>query len=159
MGWTKHQLIDEAFEELGLAAHAYDISPEERESALRKLDAMMATWNGRGLRLGYVTTSSPEDSDPDTESEVSDMAVEAIYKNLAIRLAPSFGKTVSQNTRIDARIALNSLLAQSVKPNEMAITNLPYGAGAKRWRNNADNFLPKPEDPILAGEDDTLDFD
>jgi hypothetical protein len=159
MGWTKHQIIDEAFEEIGLAAHAYDISPEERESALRKLDAMMANWNLRGIKIGYVTTSEPEDSDPDTDAGISDMAIEAVYKNLAVRLGPSFGKIISQETKKDARRSYNALLAQSAKPDEMVITNLPSGAGRRGLAGNFRNFLPEPKEPDYAGNGDALEFD
>ena len=51
MGWTKRQYIEQAFEEVGLAAYVFDLTPEQLQSALRKLDAMMAEWNAKGLRL------------------------------------------------------------------------------------------------------------
>ena len=87
MGWTKRQFVEQAFEEIGLATYTFDLSPEQMQSALRRLDAMVATWNGAGIRIGYPLPSSPQDSDLDTETNVPDMSNEAIYTNLAIKIA------------------------------------------------------------------------
>mgnify|MGYP003525752305 CR=1 FL=1 len=53
MGWTKRQFVTQAFEEIGLAAYVFDLTPEQLQSALRRLDSMMASWNAKGIRLGY----------------------------------------------------------------------------------------------------------
>jgi hypothetical protein len=53
MGYTKRQFISAAFEEIGLASYVFDLQPEQLQSALRRLDAMMADWNAKGIRLGY----------------------------------------------------------------------------------------------------------
>ena len=87
--------------------------------ALRRLDAMMAGWNARGIRLGYPLPSSPSDSSLTEPTGVPDRANEAVILNLAILLAPGIGKTVSADTRIQARAALNTLLARAAMPPEM----------------------------------------
>ena len=53
MGYKKRQFISAAFEEIGLASYVFDLQPEQLQSALRRLDAMMADWNAKGIRLGY----------------------------------------------------------------------------------------------------------
>jgi hypothetical protein len=63
MGYSKKQFIDAALEEIGLGRYAFDISPEQEESALRLLDSMMALWNAGGIRLSYPLPSSPQYSD------------------------------------------------------------------------------------------------
>jgi hypothetical protein len=42
MGYKKRQFISAAFEEIGLASYVFDLQPEQLESALRRLDAMIA---------------------------------------------------------------------------------------------------------------------
>ena len=74
MGYTKRQFISAAFEEIGLASYVFDLQPEQLESALRRLDAMMADWNAKGIRLGYPLPSSPQDSSLDEETLVPDSA-------------------------------------------------------------------------------------
>lgn len=98
MGWTKRQFITQAFEEIGLAAYVFDLTTEQLQSALRRMDAMVAGWNSNGIRIGYPLPSSPQDSDIDVDTGVPDFANEAIYLGLAVRLAPSFGKTVAPET-------------------------------------------------------------
>lgn len=160
MGWTKRQFVTQAFEELGYADYVFDLEPEQLQGAVRRLDAMMATWNGRGLRLGYPMPSSPELTDLDTESDVPDAANEAIYLNLACRLAPTIGKTLAMDTRQWARDAYRQLLLKSAKPGEMQFPNtLPKGAGNKPWRYGDDDaFMPTPSDPLTVGDDGPLEF-
>ena len=103
MGYKKRQFISAAFEEIGLASYVFDLQPEQLDSALRRLDAMIADWNAKGIRLGYPLPSSPQDSDLDEETNVPDSAYEAIICSLAIRLAPSYGKQVMAETKTTAK--------------------------------------------------------
>lgn len=160
MGWTKRQFVVQAFEEIGLASYVFDLGPEQMESALRRLDSMMATWNSKGIRLGYPIPSSPQDSNLDAETGVPDSANEAIYLNLGIRLAPSFGKTVSADTKATAKMAYDNLLSSAAMPMEQQMpANMPAGAGNKPWRNTDNPFLTPPVDPLLAGQDGPIEFD
>ncbi|MFN9801061.1 MAG: packaged DNA stabilization gp4 family protein, partial [Bacteroidota bacterium] len=84
MSYTRRQFVEAAFEEMGMAAYTFDITPQMMESAARRLDAMMATWNARGIRIGFPLPLSPQDTDLDTETGVPDAANEAIIANLAI---------------------------------------------------------------------------
>ena len=107
MGYTKRQYIEAAFDEIGLAAYTFDMQPEQFQSALRRLDGMMAEWNERGIRLGYPLPLSPQQSDLDSQTAVPDRANEAIVTNLACRIAPSYGKQVMPSTMATAREAYN----------------------------------------------------
>lgn len=159
MGWTKRQFIVQAFEEIGLAAYVFDLSPEQMESALRRLDSMMATWNSKGIRLGYPLPSNQQDSSLESETGVPDSANEAIYLNLGIRLAPGFGKTVSSDTKAAAKMGYDNLLSLAAMPMEQQMpANMPAGAGNKSWRNANDPFLIAPVDPLLAGGDGEIEF-
>ena len=158
MSWTKRQFVTQAFEELGLAAYVFDLYPEQMESAMKRLDAMMATWNAKGIRLGYPIPGSPENGSLSDETSVPDAANEAIFLNLAVRLAPSFGKTVSPDTKLNAKSAYDNLLSLAAAPVEMQLPGtLPLGAGNKPWGINRP-FVTPPIDPLLVGQDGQLDF-
>lgn len=158
MSWTKRQFVNQAFEEIGLASYVFDLQPEQLQSALRRMDAMMAAWNAKGIRVGYPIPTSPENSDLDDETGVPDAANEAIYTNLAIRIAPSFGKAVSQEAKVSARAAYDVLLMRAAVPPEMQLPgSLPAGAGNKPWRYD-DEYIKDPSDPLMAGADSVLDF-
>lgn len=160
MGWSKRQIIEQAFAEIGLAAYVYDLQPEQVEDALRRLDTMMATWNGKGIRLGYPIPSSPGNSDPDQQCGVPDDAIEAMTLNLATRIAPAYGKVVMPETKASASMAYKALVMRSALPKEMQIDSMaiPAGAGNKQWRFNQDPFLPQQVDPLTVGPDSELDF-
>jgi hypothetical protein len=155
MSYTKRQLVDAAMAEIGLASYAFDLMPEQRESALRRLDSLMAEWNARGLRLGYPVPDNPADSDIDVDSNMPDAAWEAVITNLALRLAPSYGKQVNIETKVTARHSLNTILARAALPTEMKLPSMPSGAGNKSIDNP---FTPEPSSDLIAGPDSTLDF-
>ncbi|MCK5600586.1 hypothetical protein KAR91_01885 [Candidatus Pacearchaeota archaeon] len=159
MSWTKRQYITQAFEEIGLASYIFDLQPEQLQSAARRLDVMMANWNGQGIRIGYPIAGDPDDIDLDTETNVPDSANQAIITNLAIQLAPGFGKVVSPETKRAAKDGYNTLAARGQAPGSKRMPkNFPQGAGHKPWRNNQRPFTPTPEDPLKAGTDSTIDF-
>jgi hypothetical protein len=158
MSWTKREIVNQAFEEIGFASYNFDLDPDQLQSALRKLDSMMATWNIRGVRISFPLASSPDVSDLDQDTELPDWAIEAVYKNLSIRIAPSLGKVLSRETKADAKNAYNTLLMMNTKPKEMQITGLPRGAGNKTFRYSDRPFLDKPTEPLLGGGDGEIDF-
>jgi len=158
MGYSKRQFVEAAFEELGLASYIFDLSPERLNSALLRLDSMMAFWNGKGLRLSYPLPGSPENSDIDAESSVPDFANDAIILNLAIRLGPSMGKSVPSETKASAKQAFDTIVMRFAHPLEMALPNtMPAGAGTKSWRR--DNAFLYPVAPTIdAGSDGPIEF-
>lgn len=158
MGWTKGQFVESAFEEIGMATYVFDLSADQLQGALRRLDAMLASWNAKGIRLGYPLPSSPDDSELSQETNVPDSANEAIYTNLAIKIAPSFGKAVSMDTKMTAKLTLDTLMSRAAFPMEQQLpSTLPAGAGNKPWRYD-DPYLADPVDPLLAGQDGEIEF-
>ena len=159
MGYSKRQLVTMALEEIGIASYTFDLEPEQLQSALYKLDAMMATWNARGIRLGYPIPSSPEDSSLDDDSNIPDAANESVFLNLAVRLAPSYGKIVLQETKKSAFSSYRNLLARATKPSEMQLQSIPSGAGNKSWRYGHGEFFGGTSDTLDAGDDSELIFE
>ena len=90
MGYTRQDFINGALEEIGLASIAYDATADELVGAMRRLNAMMAEWNARGIRIGYPIPSGPNSGALTDETGVPDSAWEAVTLNLAIRIAPSW---------------------------------------------------------------------
>lgn len=147
--WTKQQLIDKAFRSIGIGA-AFNVGPEEMQDALDDLDTMMAGWAGIGLHLGYLLPTNPGDSEIGSASGLPGDANEAVYLNLALKLAPGYGKNVSPDTKSAARAGYLALLRKAVQPIEQQMPNtMPRGAGNKPWRASAP-FFPTPVDPLDA---------
>lgn len=152
--WTKRDFVVAGFGEIGLASYVFDLTPEQLQAALTRLDAMMATWNGQGIRLGYPLPSTPGNSSLDEVTAVPDACHETVFQNLAIRLAPGYGKTVSPDTKISAKAGYNAMLTQALgEPLQKQMPgDMPAGAGNKPWRNTGQPFLNPPTD--LANEAD-----
>lgn len=154
MGWTKGRIISEAYGELALQGYDFDITPEEQQTALRRLDTMMATWEGKGIRLGYAFPDGPDGSDPSQPAGLPDVAIEAAYLNLAIRLAAGFGKQLTVDTKRTAREAYDTLLRAAAQPIEQQLPNtMPRGAGNKPWGATDRPFFGRPNFERLVSND------
>lgn len=149
MGHSKRHYITEAYAEIGKADYAFDLDPEALESALRRLDSMLAEWDGRGIRIGYAGGNGLGDIDADTL--VPAWAEEAIVLNLAIRLAPGFGKTVSPDTKAQAGISLRTVMSKTAQSRPRILVG--YGGAANGGRS-----LPVSQEAISVGNDDQLEF-
>lgn len=133
--WTKQQLIEEAFAELALAGHVFDLGADTLEGALRMLDTMMAEWSGVGISIGYALPATPDASNIEDDSGIPDTANRAVYMSLAVTLAAGRGKTLTAQTLASAQRGYNTLLGVAVAPTAGQASGLPLiGAGNKPWR-------------------------
>jgi hypothetical protein len=155
VSYTKVQLVKGALAEIGLSDYAFELSTDQIDQGLARLDAMMAEWNGRGIRLGYPIASDPSMIDANTDSGIPDVAYEAVITNLAIRLAPSYGKTVSSDTRIAATRGMNTMFAISARPKSAQLGVMPAGAGAK----SSSPFIDAQEGDAVQRPDDSASFE
>lgn len=160
MAWTKRQLIEQAYDELALAGYVFDLTPEELQSALRLLDGMMAGWEGKGVRLGYLMPATPDDSDLESPSGLPDRAIEAVWANLAVRRAAGMGKALSPVTLRLAREGYAALLVPLAQPRQQQMpSTLPLGAGNRRHGFPYRRFFPVPtQDPLPVEHGTELDF-
>lgn len=140
---TKLELIKGAYAEIGLAGYVFDLQPEELTEGLNRLDRMWASWDARGIRLGYNLPASASDSSVNDEAGIPDWAEDASITNLALRLAPIKGKQVSQDTRIAARAGYKTLLMGDYQIPQMQYPRtMPIGSGNKRATKNRQFFTP-----------------
>lgn len=159
MGWSRLDYIKKAFAKLGLAAYVYDLTDDQLNDAARDLDAMMAGWNANGIRVGWPIAQDPNNIDLNTDTKTTDIANEAIYLGLAIRIAGDYGKQISPTISQLAEAAYSNLLNQALAPvPQMQLPNtLPRGAGNKPWRyQNGNPFVRKPADNLDVGGDNEL---
>ena len=134
MGWTKLQIIDQAFSELARAGYVFDLGAEVREDALRQLDTMMATWGAVGISIGYLLPTSPDDSNIDDDAGIPLADVEPVYLNLAVKMAAGRGKALTPQTLAAAQSGYNALLGAAVTPVGQSSGMPLIGAGNKPWR-------------------------
>jgi hypothetical protein len=138
---TKGELVDSAYTEIGLAGYIVDISPEEQQTALRRLERMMAMWDARGIRIGYNLAGMNATLNDLTGAP--DWSEDPIITNLALRLAPTLGKQVSIDTRKAAREGYTTLCMGNYEiPNMQMPRHMPIGLGNRRNTKNQQFFAP-----------------
>lgn len=162
MGWTKRQVIEDMYGELALAGYDFDLSPEEMQAALRRMDAMLATWSSMGINIGYAFGLTPTDSDLDQDAGIPLTAVEAVVLNGAARIAGSKGKTMPRTTLFNAKAAydaLVSVVAKAEAEEQQLDRAVPRGAGNKAFRRFSRPFMPLPDEgPLTLAADGGLTF-
>ena len=136
MSYTKGDIIKEALAEIGLGAFAYSLQPEDKATALRRLNAMLAEWEVDGLKTGYIPTATPGQDRFSDDSLIEDYAVRAVILNLACEIAPNYGKQVSQKTATGAVKGRKIVRRENaeVPSRGFDYTAVPLGAGHKRAR-------------------------
>jgi len=137
VNYTKGELVKAALTEIGIADYEFDITPEEEATGIRRLDSMMAQWSDKGIRISYNFVGSSAD-----EAGLPNIAQEAVISNLALRLAPTYGKQVPPEVRSTAKRALNSLYSEAAYPNEMQLQTTPIGSGYKSGFESDVFFTP-----------------
>lgn len=146
MSFTKRQIVEGAYGEIALASYTFDLSPDEIQAGIYRIESMLRSWLTLGIDTGYVLPITPAVSDPDDDSAMSDMYDEAVRTNGAIRIAPLFGKTVSAESRLAAVLAYQAMLTQRKIPVMQLPRTLPVGAGNRRhgfgWREFFRPCLP-----------------
>lgn len=152
--WTKGEIVNDAFAEIGLVNYVFDLDDEQLILALRKLDNIMAMLRENGISLGFPVSLSPSESALTQESGVPNYAYNAIIKKLAIGLAPTVGKTVSPDLKKEADEAYTILTITANTPRAMQMPRrTPAGAGNSHIGSDR-IFLTPPEDTIQIGEFD-----
>lgn len=133
---TRSIILRRAFGRIGLTDYEFNVSPDERADARLTLDAMLGEWAEAGVDLGH-TPSDGTDNDG-VEMTTPSWADAAIWNNLAVRLAPDYGKVALADVRRDARRGYDLCTAKTmVIPVDQRATRQLYGGGDRYYRRFA----------------------
>lgn len=115
---AKIDIVLAAYEELRISGLTSAPTPREVESAVRRLDNMMASWKNKNLCVSYIPSASYSNIDPNEDSGINDTDMFAIVANLAKNLCAMFGKIPNQQTIIDAKEGYDNLFSVVVVGRE-----------------------------------------
>lgn len=134
---TKRSLIGQAYIEVALNGWEYDISPEEMDKALVRLDMLCAELALRGIDINYNAPSAVGFGDLDDDLGCPDGAFFGLAILLAKRLCPSMGKKLSMESReaLDAAEKALRASARSLVPSMGLGRATPLGTGNRTWPN------------------------
>ena len=119
------EVVEDAAEEIGVKTAEIPLEPDELQSGIRRCNDMLSEWADIGLTPGYNIVTNGTD-----ELEVDRNAIAAIKYNLAIRMAPSFNRAVSQSLFLIANDTYERLAASTDFIGEVAYPDsLPLGSG------------------------------
>lgn len=157
--YSKTELVMAALREIGVAQRDTDVTADELVDGCARLDAMMADWDGMGIHVGWPIdpTASP---DPSLETGLQPSAVRAVVTNLALELAPGYGRPVQRETVKTAKAGLTTLQALASTPPRLRLPGgVPLGQGNRQFTGLWPTFTRPPAENITVGDDSTLDFD
>lgn len=130
---TKRDLIGQAYIECALNGWEYDITPEELDKALTRLDMLAAELKGRGIDLGYNAPASIGAGDLDDALGCADQAFFGLAILMAERLCSSMGKTMKPESRMALNAAMKAVRSAAVQlvPNMGLARATPLGSGRR----------------------------
>lgn len=146
MSLTNREVINQALVELGIGATAHSSTAEELQDALLRLRGIVAVWTSTGSGGGYAGSNSlDEDSGIPVDGE------RGLICQLAVDLAPSYGKQASRQTMAAAKSG-SSLMARKravVPRRRIDVGAIPAGAGHKYepYRQTLPGYGPDDGEP------------
>jgi len=134
---TKGAIIDRSFEDLARANYVFDVTAEERISALARLDSLASEWQSKLEDFGYIQPAVQGASDPEDAAGINAADVSAFSSNLALEIAGSFGKTPSPFLLKRASETRSTLFCRYAREVEIPLSDkMPVGAGNRFWFRN-----------------------
>lgn len=131
---TKRQLVEQAFTECALNGWELDITADEKDVALTRLDMLMNNLLGRGINVSYAFPARFGGGDLNDALGCPDTVIDALAILLAKRLCPSMGKTISAESRVALRDAEKALVsAGQTVPTMSYAPGTPQGSGNRPW--------------------------
>lgn len=120
------EVIQDALRLIGVLPEGQTASAEQGEDALRTMNDLLAEWSADGIEVGHFPqTDTTEDFPAGYE------VAAAIKYNLALHLAPQYGRQVDQVVGVFAEKFYKRLLRDAVVSNikEVDVTYVPGGTG------------------------------
>lgn len=142
MAYTGAQVIKAALQRILVQASEADLEADEYQDAILALNAMMASWESDGIRLGYTPIDSIAD-----EITVPPGAIRGIIANLALEVAPDYNGVVSAALASQANDGMRICRKLGVRiiPTQYP-TNLPKGSGYEDEMDYIDPFFEAYDD-------------
>lgn len=138
---TKKEIINLAFEEIGIAYYTFDIQPEQYISALKRLDSMMSNWKAKGLESNYIISSPISGSSLEDDAILNEGAIMPVYTNLALELCSMFGKTPSVVNLKNANSSYKNLINLNTIDTQTISDKIILGAGYKQASTGLPDIL------------------
>ncbi len=132
----KGEYVSGAYEQLAIWGITADPEPQEIVKALVRLNGLMLQWENRNIFLGWNVGAE----DPNDESGLPDWAQEAVFTNLALKIAPLYGRMATTDQKQEAANAYEAITLNNLCNMEYPDT-MPVGAGNQRYGYSSRRFF------------------
>lgn len=134
---SKKELIQMAREKCGQDDYYQQITPQEYDGDLRRLNSLMYELQAQGIDLRYNQPTSNLGS-PEDDSGIPYETQDAVTGLLAQRIAPLIGKALPPEFGAALARSMAVLRAKyAVVPSSVYRRDTPRGAGNGRWINRS----------------------
>jgi len=140
----KVDVINDAYSQLRISGLTTDPNPEELETALSRLESMMAEWSSRNICSHYNFEDQP---DPNSITNLSLAYLQATSTNLATRLIPDFNITPSPVLLKQATQSLSGVSSLAARERLREVNypvRQPRGSGSTLRYNRWQRFYRQP---------------
>lgn len=121
---TGTQIIERSARMIGVKAQGQPLSAEKTAAFLEALNAMLIRWEANGLGMGFSALSAATSTiSIPTENE------EGVCANLAVIMAPEYGREASPRVQMMAEDGLNQLRRDVLTPVPVGL-DTPCGTGS-----------------------------
>ena len=140
------EVIIDALEDLVVQQDEAPIEASEAQAAIRFLNDMMTMLDAQGVTLGYTVVSSLSDT-----VTIPAGALMGVKANLAIALAPKYGRQITQELALRASEGMKAMLnLADITSNSMEYpSTLPIGSG-NQCQPTSTPYYPDLQNTILT---------
>ena len=129
MALTNVQIIGDALRDINVISEVDEPSPEQGAYALRKLNQMMASWEGSDIALDYFPQTDTTENCP-----IPEWAELGVTAALSLVCAAKYGADVSKELAVVLDEAVSTLRGKLIRESleKMSMLHLPRGTGHRR---------------------------
>jgi len=153
---TKVEHINSAYSQMRISGITVNPTPEDTQTALRRLEDMMWELYGRTIDLNYNFEGKPHSS---SESGIEPVFNHMIATNLAVRLLPDFGKDATPELNSLATASLHSaagVIARQRLNGVKHSSRMPVGSGNRQRTQTYRKYYPATSNPIASAVNSAL---
>lgn len=151
---TVNEIVSGALKLLGIRAAESPLTAAEAEDGRVSLNDMMAEWEERSIYTGFVALA-----DVDDPVLVPDYAIGAIKSNLAIYIAPEYGKSIAPELDRRASKSFTALKAALIRMGPSSFPDtLPVGSGNQVGFTSSDGDVPGLDNEMFYPENEKRNF-
>ena len=138
---TALEIITASVEDLGVKTAESPLEAFEVDRGISELNDMMLAAEADGITLGYVEVDAGSDA-----VTVPKWALGAIKSSLAVRLAPSYQKSITPELAAKVKSTMNTVVSKIVGTIETDFpSTLPKGSGSADTPFDGREFFPQAD--------------